>query len=175
MRDPKYQNNPKNGAVLKIKNNYDRINFFCDTVDKNTFKTLTLSFEGWITCETLKPTRTINRLTDNIKSFILRECNKYYFSERMIDINTLPESFDDNGSGFCSFEFTFFINRGVKFNREELIRLMNELVEKIYRNFFEQPIDFDIYKNRNEFNNRPINNWNPDEYYPNDTDRNERL
>jgi hypothetical protein len=48
------------------------------------------------------------------------------------------------------------------------------LIKTIYNDYFKEPIDFDVYKNRDEFRQRI--NWNPDNYYPGDeTPENEKL
>ena len=176
MRDPNYQNNKKSGCTFKVKNNFDNITFYSDTVDKNDFKSISLRFEGWFVPNTeYKPKRKIEKLCEQIKNTINLNSNKYYFSERIIDLVLSPETFNDIRSGFCTFEYTIFVNRGVRFNKNEVTTVLNELIDIIYSNYFENPVDFDIYKNRMEFRKRPLI-WNPDDYYPGDeTPENERL
>jgi hypothetical protein len=178
MRDEKYRSNPKKGSNLKIKDKYDNLTFYSNTVDKVDFKTMTLGFEGWFIVESYyKPTRLMNKLSNDIKLFIVKECNKYYFNERIIDVMMIPDTFNEQKSGYISFEYTMFINKGVTYNKEELTRLMTELIDKIYQQFFNTPIEFEVVKDRVDFKSkRELMNWNPDDYYPGDeTPVNERL
>ena len=178
MRDPNYSNLPKKGSNLKIKDKYDNMSFSCNTVDKVDFKTMVLTFEGWFIVESYyKPTRLMNRLCESIRLFIVKECNKYYFNERIIDIIMIPDTFNEQKTGYISFEYTMFVNKGVKYNKEELTKLMSELIDKIYDEFFNDPIEFEVVKDRMEFRNRlETINWNPDEYFPGDeTSVNEKL
>ena len=178
MRDPNYSSLPKKGSNLKIKDKYDNMSFSCSTVDKVDFKTMVLTFEGWFIVESYyKPTRLMNRLCESIRLFIVKECNKYYFNERIIDIIMIPDTFNEQKTGYISFEYTMFVNKGVKYNKEELTKLMSELIDKIYDEFFNDPIEFEVVKDRMEFRNRlETINWNPDEYFPGDeTSVNEKL
>jgi hypothetical protein len=178
MRDPNYSNLPKKGSNLKIKDKYDNMSFSCNTVDKVDFKTMVLTFEGWFIVESYyKPTRLMNRLCESIRLFIVKECNKYYFNERIIDIIMIPDTFNEQKTGYITFEYTIFVNKGVKYNKEELTKLMSELIDKIYDEFFNDPIEFEVVKDRTEFRNRlETINWNPDEYFPGDeTSVNEKL
>jgi hypothetical protein len=78
-------------------------------------------------------------------------------------------------SGFLNLDYTIFVNRGVKFDKREITMLMNELIDKIYNEYFEETKDFDVFKSRIEFRENKIL-WNPDEYYPGyEVDVNERL
>lgn len=176
MRDPKYSNVEKKGCSFNIKNNYDNISFTSETIDKLDFKTITLTFGSWfiITSDT-KPTRIVNKLCETIKLKTIQKFNNYYFSNRIIDIVTTPDTFNDNGTGYLTFDYTIFVNRGIKFDKKELTILMDELIKDIYKNYFEEPTDFQIYKSRTEFKENKIL-WNPDQYYPGyEVDVNEKL
>jgi len=178
MRDPNYSNQLKKGSTLKINNKYDNMSFSCNTVDKLDFKSMNLSFESWFIVESYyKPTRLMNKLCNDIKLFIVKECNKYYFNERIIDVMMLPDTFNQLKSGYITFEYTMFVNRGVKYNKKELTTLMTELIDKIYEQFFNTPIEFEVIKNRVDLKSkRELMNWNPDEYFPGDeTSVNEKL
>lgn len=178
MRDPNYSNQPKKGSTLKIKNKYDNLTFNSNTVDKVDFKTMTLRFEGLFIVESYyKPTRLMNKLCNDIRLFIVKECNKYYFNERIIDVMMIPDTFNELKSGYITFEYTMFVNKLVNYNKEELTRLMTELIDKIYQQFFNTPIEFEVVKDRIDLKSkRELMNWNPDEYFPGDeTSVNEKL
>ena len=89
----------------------------------------------------------------------------------------LPDTFNQLKSGYITFEYTMFVNRGVKYNKKELTTLMTELIDKIYEQFFNTPIEFEVIKNRVDLKSkRELMNWNPDEYFPGDeTSVNEKL
>ena len=176
MRDPKYSNLQKKGCSFNINNNYDKVSFSSDTIDKVDFKTIVLTISGWfiVTSDT-KPTRVMNKLCENIKLKTIQTFNEYYFSNRIIDIVTTPDTFNEMRSGFLNLDYTIFVNRGVKFDKREITMLMNELIDKIYNEYFEETKDFDVFKSRIEFKDNKIL-WNPDEYYPGyEVDVNERL
>ena len=78
--------------------------------------------------------------------------NKHYFNGMIIDVDSLPETFQDKGTGYVTFEYTLFVNKGVKFNKQEITMVMNDIIGLIYNDYFREPIDFDVYKTRLEFN-----------------------
>ena len=174
--EQKYFNPDRKGCVLTLNNNYDNVSFTSETIDKTNFKTLVLKVEGWfvVTSDT-KPTRVMNRLSDKIKLNTIKHFNPYYFTDIIIDILRTPDTFDLKRTGFLTFDYTIFVNKGIKWNKEEITMVMNDLIKKIHQEHFENPTDFEVFKTRLEFKERPIL-WNPDEYYPGDeTDVNERL
>ena len=46
------------------------------------------------------------------------------------------------------------MNKGIKFNKQEMTMLMNEMIDVVYKEHFKEPVGFDVYKNRIEFNAR---------------------
>jgi len=66
----------------------------------------------------------------------------------------IPYTFEEQSTGYVTFEYTLFVNRGIKFNKQELTTLMNEMIDLIYKDYFKEPIDFDVYKNRDDFRAR---------------------
>jgi hypothetical protein len=168
-------NLPKKGSVLKTKNNFNNINFEVQTIDKVDFKSLILSIGGWFVLNVdYKATRKMEKLLQQIKNTIKLNSNKHYFNGMLIDVAEIPYTFEEQKTGYVSFEYTLFVNKGIKYNKQELTTLMNEMIDLIYKDYFKEPIDFDVYKHRHEFRERI--NWNPDNYYPGDeTPENERL
>jgi hypothetical protein len=148
-------NLPKKGSVLKTKNNFDNINFEVQTIDKVDFKSLILSFEGWFIVDVeYKPHRKMEKLLQQIKNTIKLNSNKHYFNGMLIDVIEIPYTFEAQGTGYVTFEYTLFVNKGIKFNKQELTTLMNEMIDLIYNDYFKEPLDFDVYKNRDEFRAR---------------------
>lgn len=168
-------NLPKKGSVFQVKNNFENINFSSETIDKVNFKSVILSMAGWFIVKTdYKPKRKMEKLLQQIKNTIKLNMNKYYFNGMIIDVDSLPHTFDEQATGYVTFEYTIFVNKGVKYNKKEITMVMNELIKTIYNDYFKEPIDFDVYKDRGEFRQRI--NWNPDNYYPGDeTPESERL
>jgi hypothetical protein len=72
----------------------------------------------------------------------------------LIDVIEIPYTFEAQSTGYVTFEYTLFVNKGIKFNKQELTTLMNEMIDLIYNDYFKEPIDFDVYKTRIEFNGR---------------------
>ena len=148
-------NLPKKGSVLKTKNNFDNINFEVQTIDKVDFKSLILSVNGWFIVDVdYKPHRKMEKLLQQIKNTIKLNSNKHYFNGMLIDVAEIPYTFETQSTGYVTFEYTLFVNKGIKFNKQELTTLMNEMIDLIYNDYFKEPIDFDVYKNRIEFNER---------------------
>jgi hypothetical protein len=148
-------NLPKKGALLKVNNKYENINFSSETIDKVNFKSMILSMNGWFTVNTdYKPQRKVEKLLQQIKNTIKLNMNKHYFNGMIIDVPHIPETFEGQSTGYVTFEYTLFVNRGIKFNKKEMTMVMNEMIKKIYNDYFKEPADFDVYKNRDEFRAR---------------------
>lgn len=169
-------NLPKKGCTFQVKDKFKNINFSSETIDKVGFKSVILTMSGWFIVHTdYKPNRKIKKLLQQIKNTINLNMNKHYFNGMIIDVDSLPTTFEEQGTGYVTFEYTLFVNKGVRFNKQEITMVMNELIDVIYNDYFREPVDFDVYKKRLEFNQNK-QNWNPDEYYPGDeTPENERL
>jgi hypothetical protein len=128
----------------------------------------------FIVDEGIKPKRRIMKLLEDITKTIKLNSNKHYFNGMLIDVAEIPDTFDAQRTGYVPIEYTLFINKCIKFNKQEMTILMNEMIDKIYKEHFKEPVGFNIYKNRIEFNQNK--NWNPDNYFPgNETPTNERL
>jgi hypothetical protein len=92
----------------------------------------------------------------------------------IIDVAEIPYTFDEQRTGYITLEYTLFINKHIRFNKQDMTMIMNEMIDEIYKEHFKEPVGFDVYKNRDAF--RARTNWNPDDYYPGDeTPVNERL
>ena len=149
---------PKIGRTFEVKNNFDNIGFTCETVDKVNFKSVMLFMNAWfIMTSDVKPKRKIEKLLEQIKCLIKTNTNKHYFNGMMIDVAEIPFTFDNQKSGYITFEYTLFVNKGVIFDKKEITMVMNDLIQKIYDEFFKETIDFDCYKERRDFNTRL--NW----------------
>jgi hypothetical protein len=145
----------KKGSVLKTKNNFNNINFDVQTIDKVDFKSLILSMNGWFIVDVdYKPHRKMEKLLQQIKNTIKLNSNKHYFNGMLIDVAEIPYTFEKQSTGYVTFEYTLFVNKGIKFNKQELTTLMNEMIDLIYNDYFKEPIDFDVYKNRDDFRAR---------------------
>jgi hypothetical protein len=145
----------KKGATFNVKNNYDNLNVSCETIDKIEFKSIILSFEGWFIVDVeYKPHRKMEKLLQQIKNTIKLNSNKHYFNGMLIDVIEIPYTFEGQSTGYVTFEYTLFVNRGIKFNKTEMTMVMNEMIKKIYNDYFKEPADFDVYKNRDEFRQR---------------------
>jgi hypothetical protein len=143
---------PKKGATFNVKNNYDNLNVSCETVDKIELKSIILSFNSWFIAETdYKPTRKMEKLLQQIKNTIKLNMNKHFFNGMIIDVAEIPYTFDEMKSGYVSFEYTLFTNKNIRYNREEITMVMNELIDLIYNDYFKEPIDFTMCKSRVEF------------------------
>ena len=148
-------NLPKKGSVLKVNNNYENINFSSETIDKVNFKSMILSMNGWFIVNTdYKPQRKVEKLLQQIKNTIKLNMNKHYFNGMIIDVPHIPETFEEQKTGYITFEYTLFVNRGIKFNKTEMTMVMNEMIKRIYNDYFKEPADFDVYKNRDDFRAR---------------------
>ena len=148
-------NLPKKGSVYKTKNNFDNISFETQTIDKVNFKSVIITISGWfIVDENYKPTRRLVKLLEDITKTIKLNSNKHYFNGMLIDVAEIPDTFDTLRTGYVPLEYTIFINKGVKFNKQDITMLMNEMIDEIYKEHFKEPVGFDVYKNRIEFRER---------------------
>jgi hypothetical protein len=148
-------NLPKKGSVFKTKNNFDNISFETQTIDKVNFKSVIITISGWfIVDENYKPTRRLVKLLEDITKTIKRNSNKHYFNGMLIDVAEIPDTFDTLRTGYVPLEYTIFINKGVKFNKQDITMLMNEMIDEIYKEHFKEPVGFDVYKSRIEFKER---------------------
>lgn len=148
-------NLPKKGSVFQVKDNFENINFGSETIDKIEFKSVILTMGGWFIVNTdYKPQRKIKKLLQQIKNTINLNMNKHYFNGMIIDVDSLPHTFEEQATGYVTFEYTLFVNKGIKYNKKEITMVMNELIKVIHNDYFKEPADFDVYKNRDEFNKR---------------------
>jgi hypothetical protein len=146
---------PKKGSVLQVNNNYPNINFSSETIDKINFKSIILTMNGWFTVNVdYKSHRKIEKLLQQITNTIKLNSSKHYFNGMIIDVANIPDTFEEQSTGYVTFEYTIFVNRGIKFNKREMTMVMNEMIKKIYNDYFKEPMDFDVYKNRDEFRAR---------------------
>lgn len=144
---------PKKGCTFNVKNKFENITFSSETIDKVGFKSVILTMGGWFIVHTdYKPNRKIKKLLQQIKNTINLNMNKHYFNGMIIDVDSLPNTFEEQGTGYVTFEYTLFVNKGVRFNKQEITMVMNELIDVIYNDYFREPVDFDVYKKRLEFN-----------------------
>jgi hypothetical protein len=142
----------KKGCTLEIKNNYENINFGSETIDKVNFKSLILTMKAWFIVHTeYKATRKIEKVLEQIKNTIKLNSNKYYFNGMLIDVAEIPFTFEEQKNGYVKFEYTIFVNKGVKFNKQEITILMDEMIKVIYDEYFKTPVDYDVYKSRLHF------------------------
>jgi hypothetical protein len=148
-------NLPKKGSVFQVKDNFENINFGSETIDKIEFKSVILTMGGWFIVNTdYKPQRKIKKLLQQIKNTINLNMNKHYFNGMIIDVDSLPHTFEEQATGYVTFEYTLFVNKGIKYNKREMTMVMNELIKVIHNDYFKEPADFDVYKNRDEFRQR---------------------
>lgn len=168
-------NLPKKGCVFKVNGDYETITFSSETINKVNFKSVILNISGWfIVGANYKPRRKVEKLLQQIKNTINLNMDKHLFNGMIIDVASIPDTFDEQRTGYITLEYTLFVNKGIKCNKQEITMEMNQLIKKIYNDYFKEPADFDVYKNRNKFHQN--RNWNPDDYYPGDeTPLNERL
>jgi len=168
-------NLPKKGSTFKTKNNFDNVTFETQTIDKVNFKSVIITIGGWfIVDENHKPKRRIIKLLEQITKTIKESSNKHYFNGMIIDVAEIPYTFDEQRTGYITLEYTLFINKHIRFNKQDMTMIMNEMIDEVYKEHFKEPVGFDVYKNRVEFNENK--NWNPDDYFPGDeTPTNERL
>jgi hypothetical protein len=146
-------NLPKKGSVFQVKDNFENINFGSETIDKIEFKSVILTMGGWFIVNTdYKPKRKIEKLLQQIKNTIKLNMNKHYFNGMIIDVDSIPYTFDEQGTGYVTFEYTLFLNKGIKYNKKEITMVMNEMIKVIHNDYFKEPADFDVYKTRVEFN-----------------------
>ena len=143
----------KKGCTFNVKNNFDNISVSCETIDKVNFKSVMLNMSSWFIVDTdYKATRKMEKLLQQIKNTINLNMNKHYFNGMIIDVAEIPHTFEAQSTGYVTFEYTLFVNKGVKFNRKEITMVLNDLIDVIYNDYFREPIDFDVYKTRLEFN-----------------------
>jgi hypothetical protein len=155
MREKWDNSATKKGSVFKTKNNFDNVIFDTQTIDKIDFKSVILTIGGWfIVDEGIKARRRIIRLLEEIKKTIKLNSNKHYFNGMLIDVAEIPYTFDEQRTGYITFEYTLFMNKEIKFNKQEMTMLMNEMIDVVYKEHFKEPVGFDVYKNRIEFNAR---------------------
>ena len=148
----------KKGCTFNVKNNFDNISVSCETMDKVTFKSVMLNMSSWFIVDTdYKSTRKMEKLLQQIKNTINLNMNKHYFNGMIIDVAEIPHTFEAQSTGYVTFEYTLFVNKGVIFDKKEITMVMNDLIQKIYDEFFKETIDFDCYKERRDFNTRL--NW----------------
>jgi hypothetical protein len=146
-------NLPKKGSVFQVKDNFENINFGSETIDKIEFKSVILTMGGWFIVNTdYKPKRKMEKLLQQIKNTIKLNMNKHYFNGMIIDVDSIPYTFDEQADGYVTFEYTLFVNKGIKYNKKEITMVMNEMIKVIHNDYFKEPIDFDVYKTRVEFN-----------------------
>ena len=142
----------KKGCTFNVKNNFENIIFTSETVDRVNFKSISLFMGSWFIVDTdYKATRKMEKLLQQIKNTINLNMNKHYFNGMIIDVAEIPFTFDEQKTGYVSFEYTLFVNKGVKFNRQEITMVLNDLIDVIYNDYFKEPIDFNCYKTRVEF------------------------
>lgn len=146
---------PKKGSVFKTKNNFDNLTIECQTIDRIDFKSVILTIGGWfIVDEDIKPKRRILKLLEDITKTIKHNSNKHYFNGMLIDVAEMPYTFDAQRTGYINLEYTLFINKEIKFNKQDMTTIMNEIIDVVYEKHFKEPIGFDVYKNRIEFKER---------------------
>jgi hypothetical protein len=131
----------------KIKNNFENISFYAETMDKEVLKSVTITMNGWFECENY---RKLSSLKDKIKSFILRNRNSLYFQDKCIGIETVPVSIKKTSYGFVDYEFTLFTNSKLPIEKREMVMILNPLIEEIYNEFFNEPTHFHVSKNKRE-------------------------
>ena len=142
----------KKGCTFSVRDNFENVTFSSETIDKVGFNSVILSMGGWFIVNTdYKPHRKIKKLLQQIKNTINLNMNKHYFNGMIIDVDSLPETFQEKGTGYVTFEYTLFVNKGVKFNKQEITMVLNDLIDVIYNDYFKEPIDFNCYKTRVEF------------------------
>jgi hypothetical protein len=107
---------------------------------------------SWFIVDTdYKATRKMEKLLQQIKNTINLNMNKHYFNGMIIDVSEIPFTFNEQKTGYVTFEYTLFVNKGVKFNKQEITMVLNDLIDLIYNDYFREPIDFSCYKTRLEF------------------------
>jgi hypothetical protein len=148
-------NLPKKGSVFKTKNNFENINFETQTIDKIDFKSVILTINGWfIVDEDIKPKRRVIRLLEQITKTIKENSNKHYFNGMIIDVAEIPYTFDEQRTGYITLEYTLFMNKHIRFNKQDMTMIMNEMIDEVYKEHFKEPVGFDVYKNRDDFRAR---------------------
>jgi len=146
---------PKKGSVFKTKNNFNNLTIECQTIDRIDFKSVILTIGGWfIVDEDIKPKRRILKLLEDITKTIKHNSNKHYFNGMLIDVAEMPYTFDAQRTGYINLEYTLFINKEIKFNKQDMTTIMNEIIDVVYEKHFKEPVGFDVYKNRIEFKER---------------------
>jgi hypothetical protein len=128
-----------------VKNNFNNISFYADTLDRDVLKSVTISMNGWFECDNH---RKLTTLKDKIKSFILRKRNPLYFQDKCIAIDTVPVSMKKTSHGFVDYEFTLFTNSKQPVQKREMVMILNPLIEEIYYQFFNEPTDYHVTKNK---------------------------
>lgn len=146
------RNIAKKACTFNVKNNFENIIFSSETIDRVNFKSVILFMGAWFMVDTdYKATRKMEKLLQQIKNTINLNMNKHYFNGMIIDVAQIPFSFNEQKTGYVCFEYTLFVNKGVKFNKQEITMVMNDLIGVIYNDYFRNPIDFNCYKTRLEF------------------------
>lgn len=150
-------NLPKKGQTFKVNGDFDNITFSSQTIDKLSFKSVILEMGGWFIIDAdYKASRKISKLLQQIKNTISLNMNKHLFNGMIIDVATNPETLDDLRHGYISLEYTIFVNKGIKCNKQEITKEMNHLIKIIYNDYFKEPADFQVYKNRNIFHQNKL-------------------
>ena len=111
----------KKGCTFNVKNNFDNISVSCETIDKVNFKSVMLNMCSWFIVDTdYKATRKMEKLLQQIKNTINLNMNKHYFNGMIIDVAEIPFTFNEQKTGYVTLEYTLFVNKGVKFNKQEI-------------------------------------------------------
>ena len=143
----------KKGCTFSVRDNFENVTFSSETIDKVGFNSVILSMGGWFIVNTdYKPHRKIKKLLQQIKNTINLNMNKHYFNGMIIDVAEIPHTFEAQSTGYVTLEYTMFVNKGIKYNKQEITMVMNDIIGVIYNDYFREPIDFDVYKTRLEFN-----------------------
>jgi hypothetical protein len=146
---------PKKGNVFKVNGNFENITFSAETIDKVVFKSVILTISGWFMVDTdYKASRKVEKLLQQITNTIKLNMDKHYFNGMIIDVISKPDTFDEQKTGYITMEYTLFVNKNIKFNKTEMTMVMNDIIKQVYNDYFKEPVDFDVYKNRDKFRAR---------------------
>lgn len=135
----------KKGLVVPNRNEFDNIDIHAFIADRLTMKSITVKVGGWFYGTTTKEMLKLKRV---IKKAIYQHRDSELFKPQMIDIDTIPDSFDDTEHGYVSFEYTLFYNKPIEFNRKEQIVTITDLATKIYQDVFEKDNTLLCFKNK---------------------------